>query len=153
MNDGESEAMWKIYVDGTGGVAIRSNISRLKQCFSKSREEIALGRISYITDDPTGPHVDHVARRFMRKRPAFKHEQEARLVFYDQKQENTGCAGIQIPVDVGILIEKIIVSPRSEDWFIALVKKLITTLGHDFDVIPSENSAPLPIMRGSSLEK
>jgi hypothetical protein len=26
-------------------------------------------------------------------------------------------------------------------------------LGHDFDVIPSEDSAPLPIMRGSSLEK
>jgi hypothetical protein len=88
----------------------------------------------------------------MRKRPAFKHEQEARLVFYDQKQEHTGCAGIEIPVDLSILIEKIVVSPRAEDWFVSLVKKLITTLGHDFEVIPSEGSTPLPIIRCGSLE-
>ncbi|HEY3620232.1 MAG TPA: hypothetical protein VGK96_25770 [Candidatus Sulfotelmatobacter sp.] len=148
MNDDESDAMWKIYVDGTGGIAIRSSISRLKQCFHDCQEEIGLGKISYITNDPTGPHVDHVARRFMRKRLAFKHEQEARLVFYDPKQGHTGRTGIQIPVDVHVLIERIVVSPRAEEWFIALVRKLITKLGYDFEVIPSESSAPLPIVGG-----
>jgi hypothetical protein len=145
MNDGESDAMCKLYVDGTGGVAIRSNISRLKQCFHKSQEDMSLGRISYITDDSTGPHFDHMVRRYMRKKPAFKHEQEVRLVFYDEKQEYTGRTGIQIPIDVGILIEKVVVSPRAEGWFAVLVKKLITKLGHDIEVIPSEGSVPLPI--------
>ena len=48
MNDTESDAMWKIYVNGVGGVAIRSNITRIKQCFRNSPTDVSLGRIHYI---------------------------------------------------------------------------------------------------------
>ena len=57
MNDSESDAMWKIYVEGTGGVAIRSTITRLKHCFDKSPQDISLGRIRYINDE--AGHFDH----------------------------------------------------------------------------------------------
>jgi hypothetical protein len=33
MNDNESDAMWKIYLKSTEGVAIQSTVSRLKACF------------------------------------------------------------------------------------------------------------------------
>jgi hypothetical protein len=36
MNNSESDAMWKIYVNGNGGVAISSTIARLKESFRNS---------------------------------------------------------------------------------------------------------------------
>jgi len=143
MNDSESDAMWKIYVNGIGGVAIRSSIVRLKQCFQNSQEDISLGRIHYINDE-TG-HFEHPLRRYMRKKSAFKHEQEVRLVFYDENNEYSGCPGLSIPVDVSVLVERIVVSPRAESWFLPLVKKLVIKLGHEIEVVSSEGSAPLPI--------
>jgi hypothetical protein len=142
MNDSESDAMWKIYVEGTGGVAIRSTITRLKHCFDKSPQDISLGRIRYINDE--AGHFDHPLRRYMRKRPAFRHEQEVRLVFYDENKQHTGHRGISIPVDVGVLVERIVISPRAESWLLPLVKKLVIKVGHEIEVVPSEGSAPLP---------
>jgi hypothetical protein len=83
----------------------------------------------------------------MRKKPAFKHEQEVRLVFYDNGLEqlgHSGQSGLLIPVDINVLIEKIIVSPRAADWFVSIVKTVVTRCGYDIEVIPSDGSAPLP---------
>lgn len=135
MNDEESDAMWKIYVSGIGGVAILSSISRLKQCFGKSPQEIHLGCIRYIKDE-TGHH-DHLLRRFMRKKPAFKHEQEVRLIFVDNDKTHIDDAGLLIPVDTATLIDKIVVSPRAESWFVTLVQKVTERLGYKIEVEPS----------------
>jgi hypothetical protein len=141
MNDSESDAMWKIYVNGIGGIAILSSISRLKECFCNSTETISLGLIRYVDNEPN--NIDHPVRRCMRKRTAFKHEQEVRLAYYDRK--HLGQSGLLIPVDVGVLIEKIVVSPRADSWFLLLVENLITKLGYGIEVVSSEASAPLPI--------
>lgn len=146
MNDSESDAMWKVYIDGKEGVAIRSNISRLKQCFQKSKENVFLGEIAYVNEDHVSKDVlDHPVHRFMRKRLAFRHEQEVRLVYCDENNSHSGFCGVSIPVDVSVLIEKIIISPRAGDWFLSLVKALVTRLGYDIDVVPSEGSMPLPL--------
>jgi hypothetical protein len=142
MNDSESDAMWKLYVNGTGGVAIRSTITRLKRCFDNSPQDISLRRIRYINDE--AGHFDHPLRRYMRKKSAFRHEQELRLTFYDEKREYSGHRGLSIPVNVSVLIESIVVSPRAESWLLPLVKNLVIKLGHEIEVRPSEGSAPLP---------
>jgi hypothetical protein len=80
-----------------------------------------------------------------RKKSAFKHEQEVRLVFYDENREHSGYRGLLIPVDVGVLIEKIVVSPRAEGWFLSIVKTVVTKLGNEIEVAPSEGATPLPI--------
>jgi hypothetical protein len=62
----KSDAMWKIYATGIKGVAVRSTVSRLKQCFHNSPQDISLGTISYSCVDPAvRPHVDpdHIVRR------------------------------------------------------------------------------------------
>jgi hypothetical protein len=135
INDSESDAMWKIYV-GNNGVAIKSTVDRLKQCFDVTRFPISLGRILYgKTDD----HTEHAVRRFMRKKLAFRHEEEIRLVMYDETSTHVGQPGIPIPVDVEKLIEKIVVSPKSEPWFLCLVQSLTSTLGYkDLKVKPSK---------------
>ena len=65
MNDDESDAMWKIYVNGIGGVAIRSTVLRLKKSLDASPHDISIGRISYNDDVD---HFEHPLRRFMRKK-------------------------------------------------------------------------------------
>jgi hypothetical protein len=141
MNDSESDAMWKLYVNGLGGVAVRSSVSRIKEGFRNSVEKISLGRIRYIDDE--SDHLDHMLRRCMRKKSAFKHEQEVRLVFHDYKL--SGQPGLLIPVDVSVLIEKIVISPRAKSWFFSLVKNVVSKLGYHIEVVASEGSAPLPI--------
>jgi hypothetical protein len=143
MNDSESDAMWKLYATGSGGVAIRSSITRLKECFHASDKEVHLGRIRYVEDETA--HLDHPVHRSMRKRLAFKHEQEVRLIYYDKHREHAGSGGLLIPIDVSTLVEKMVVSPRADDWFLSLVKKTITRLGYDIEVVPSAASSPLPI--------
>jgi hypothetical protein len=143
MNDSESDAMWKIYVNGLGGVAVRSSITRLKECFHNSTEKIAVGAIRYI-DDETG-HIDHLLRRCMRKTTAFRHEQEVRLVLYDEHSGKHDLHGLLIPVDVNVLVEKIVISPRAESWFLSLVQNVVSRLGYGIAVVPSDASAPLPI--------
>jgi hypothetical protein len=64
----------------------------------------------------------------MRKKSAFKHEPQIRLVFYDERREHSGSAGLLIPIDVPVLIERIVISPRAEGWFLPLVKKLVAKL-------------------------
>jgi hypothetical protein len=143
MNDSESDAMWKIYVTGAGGVAIRSTVARLKQCFNSLEGNVHLGRIRYVEDE--SDHLDHPVHRCMRKKPAFRHEQEIRLVYYDQQREHAGSAGLLIPIDVPVLVEGVVVSPRAESWFLPLVKKVVAKLGYEIEVVASEGSAPLPI--------
>ena len=145
MNESESDARWKIYLSGTGGVAIRSNISRLKRCFEHSGLDIYLGKIAYIGSDHLGDGFDMNLRRFMRKKLAFRHEREVRLVYYDEHKNHPGKSGTLIPIDVPELIDKIVISPRAEEWFLPLVKSLVTKLGFAFDGVPSEGAEPLPI--------
>jgi hypothetical protein len=155
MNDDESDAMWKIYVNGIGGVAIRSTVLRLKKSLDASPHDISIGRISYNDDVD---HFEHPLRRFMRKKPAFKHEQEVRLVYYDNVLEHigqsevlinherhAGQSGLLIPVNADTLIEKIVVSPRAENWFMTIVETIVNRLGYDIEAIPSDGCAPLPL--------
>jgi len=119
MNDGESDAMWKIYVNGTGGVAISSTTTRLRQCFQNTSEDVSLGKIRYAVGDH-GYDADNLVRRYMRKKPAFRHEQEVRLVFYDEADKHSNSSEVMLNVDVPTLIEKIIVSPKAEKWFFVI---------------------------------
>jgi len=139
MNNSESDAMWKIYVNGNGGVAISSTVARLKESFRNSPEDISLGKITYAVGTH-GVHVDHPVRRYMRKKPAFSHEQEARLVFFDEYRSHLGRPGVLIPVDVNVLIEKVVISPKAEAWFLSLVKNLVAKLGYGIKVVPSGGS-------------
>jgi hypothetical protein len=46
--------------------------------------------------------------------------------------------GIFEPVDLEVLIEKIIVAPGSLDWFYDLVKSITLRYGYKFEVVRSE---------------
>jgi hypothetical protein len=151
MNDGESDAMWKIYARNAGGVAIRSTVARLKKSFGRDIRKIFLGRIKYIDFNVNSDSLDIFVRRFMRKNKAFSHEQELRAVLHDPEKLNN--AGERVSVDPQILIERIVISPTEEEWFSTLVKAVVERIGCAFDVVPSDATRvpPMTLLRSQTL--
>jgi hypothetical protein len=94
-NETESVAMWKLYLTGREGVAIKTTVASLIQLFSTGRE-LKLGRVEYrdIDDFQHDPEVlvfedwrctgsrDFlpIERALFRKNKGYAHEQEVRAV-------------------------------------------------------------------------
>ena len=81
MNDGASDAMWKLYVKGSEGVAIQSTVGRLICSFASCSDTVYLGEVRYV-DHATFAAPNGKPSGFsdyMFKRLAFRHEQEVRL--------------------------------------------------------------------------
>src|SRR4051812_23990948 len=52
VNEGESDAMWKLYLKGSEGIAIRTTVGRLCQSFDPTAPElIQVGRMKYLEWD------------------------------------------------------------------------------------------------------
>jgi hypothetical protein len=168
MNDGESDAMWKLYVKGSEGVAIQSTVGRVISSFASCSDTVYMGAVKYVNHAtlaaPTGTPFGFSDYIF--KRLAFQHEQEVRLgtyradvrtEFFDEcgllktpapevRAEDVllfpGRKGVYVGADVSVLIERVVVSPFSPVWFSDLVVSLSKKLGYTFEVVSSEMSRP-----------
>ncbi len=158
-NETESVAMWKLYVSGKEGVAIKTNVSSLIDLFSVGRE-MKLGRVLYrdINDFQHSPEVFvfedgrctsstdvlPLERSVFRKNMGYRHEQEVRAVIYDTYcarqaifsagnlrtielglKEPEGPPGVNVPVDLALLIQEIVVSPAFPSWAIKSLQKAV----------------------------
>jgi len=48
MNDSESDAMWKLYIKGSEGVAIQSNVRCVISSFASCPDTIYMGKVRYV---------------------------------------------------------------------------------------------------------
>ncbi|MBN8636546.1 MAG: hypothetical protein J0M07_14550 [Anaerolineae bacterium] len=90
INRYESAAMWKLYLSGGEGVAIRSSFDRLKRCFLETsrtpvtsdgaRVPIHIGEVRYIDHRNDIMDDSHTYRLFLYKYKAFEHERELRAM-------------------------------------------------------------------------
>jgi hypothetical protein len=89
--------MWKLYLSGKEGVAIKTNVASLIRLFSRGRA-LKLGRVGYWDVDDIGRHPEihvfeemrhivtecrEIERIVFRKNPGYTHEQEVRALIYD----------------------------------------------------------------------
>jgi hypothetical protein len=160
-NETESVAMWKLYLSGREGVAIKTSVSSLIELFGPGRE-LRLGRVAYkpIDDFAFDPEVYvfddgfrkgktellPIERNIFRKNTGYAHEQEVRLIIYDTHSPGQSIfsgdylhdiqslaaglktelpPGISVPVDISVLIHKIVVSPAFPKWAIASLQKAV----------------------------
>ena len=171
MNDGESDAMWKLYRKGSHGIAIQSTVERVKQSLHNSPDDtVYMTLVEYIDYDCfTPPNTLFESSDYMYKRRAFRHEQEVRLgtcrsdvrsEFVDGpriKAPSTPSVtfkdvllhpereGVNVSVDVPVLIERAVIYPFAPFWFSDLVTSLCKRLGYAFGVVPSEMARPSPL--------
>jgi len=151
MNDNESDAMWKLYGNPVGDtVAIRTTVGRLIKSLGKAGGiEVYIGKINY--KEPDRP-ADNLYWPVIYKRKPFQHEKELRLCVHpssdnppsltELKQalanlgidhwhgvvdtlKKSGNKGIQVPVDLTQLIQKVVLCPNSEEWLFDSVRHII----------------------------
>jgi hypothetical protein len=118
-NEHESVAMWKIYADK--GVAVRSTVTRLIGGLTVAEEDVYLGEVEYVPQRThSSPDLDftYAFPRITRKDLSLRHEHEIRAFCI---VPNGTKAGVDVKVDLEELIEKVVVSPTTDQWFHDLV--------------------------------
>lgn len=132
-NSIESSNLWHKYTDDKYGIAVQTDFESLKGSF-QCAEDIYIGKIKYIDYDSEYVRQDIQFDRYMHKRDFFKDEQEVRAIalpfpFKIEKgdiREVIPDFGHSFDVNLNTLLHKIIVSRYAPDWFLELVKDLLS---------------------------
>lgn len=153
LNNHESAAMWRLYLKSNEGIAIQTTYQKFRDSFSKTTENVLIGKVSYIDYEKESIKTGNFLTPFVHKRKSFEHEREIRALVMrppidDEKGLNfnreTINHGVSIPVDINKIIEKIFVSPEAPTWFTELVKAVVKRYGCNYEVTQSDlNQKPL----------
>jgi hypothetical protein len=145
-NDHESWAMWKNF--GRDGVAVRSTVGRLRDAFNADSPagpvaSVFIGDVEYIDH-----HTDRMACPFpwLYKNHMFDWEREVRAWIPKTPREWTILGfnadhphGLPVPINLGVLIERVVVAPGATAQFRANVETLLAQ--HGLGSAPVEPSA------------
>jgi hypothetical protein len=152
LNNHESAAMWHLYLQSNEGVAIQSTYKKLRDSFSPSNEEIHLGLVKYIDYEKEFFSADNMLNPFVHKRKSFEHEKEVRAVIMRWPSggssvdfsKTTILCGVDVPIDLKLLIENIYISPSSPQWFVDVVTSTVKKYGYSFPILQSSlNKSPI----------
>ena len=123
-----SDAMWRIYSPEKKGVRIRTTVRKLITSLASSNKEHSylqyfVGGVKYFNNKKftafsqsalSGnrfPQAHDLARTLLVKRPAFKHENELRLLYFDVDRNNREDI-FSYKISPHDLIDQIMVDPR-----------------------------------------
>ncbi|GAB3016622.1 hypothetical protein GCM10027284_39630 [Cyclobacterium sediminis] len=137
FNEFDSHAMWKIFLSSNEGVAIKTTVFKLKKSLiTKSiNQKIHIGRIKYIDYQKDKIPIDNFFNSFFYKNNYFYHESEFRILYYEIRNSNYPSLnnsnlipinekGVKLEIHLEDLIDEIILSPYSPDWFSNLVETI-----------------------------
>ena len=145
MNDGESDAMWRLYLKTNEGVAIQTTVEGLYKSFEDFDEQVFISKVRYLdyerdiwfdrTEYPLTSY--NLFTPIIHKRKAFAHESELRIfqqienaVNNDEYWKNEpNYMGRLVPCNIKLLIDKIILPPTSDDSVKRKVEKMLKKYG------------------------
>jgi len=138
-NEYESFAMWQIFTQKNEGLAIQSTLGRIKQALiPENTFEQHIGEVNYIDYKKEYIPFDNAFFPFLFKRKSFQYEREIRIITDVTSQNLTIDNGLKIDVDINLLIEKIYIHPKSENWYKNLIIEMVKRLGFDFEIEKSD---------------
>lgn len=129
IDNHESDGMWRAYCnDLSSAVAVQTTYKRLYTSLDDKYEMIEIGNVKYKENMDTLVQENP----FWVKTPPYRYESEARAIFNEPipvkiqkgEQEDTVKPGINVPINLDILIEKVYVSPYAQPWFYDVVKSV-----------------------------
>ena len=134
----ESAAMWSAYAREQYGIAIRTDFKRLCDSFT-DEVDIFVGRVHYVDYNKTLIPEENVLSAYLHKRKSFEHEREVRAVIMEVPLvEDNGIVqpspdipeyGRYCTVNLGTLIQQVVVSPLAPEWFADLVESVASRYG------------------------
>lgn len=140
----ESSSMWMLYGGNLNGVSIQSTKGRLEESLASS--SLAFESVEYIDYVKNKADIFFPHHVFKYKRKEFASEKEYRAAILGLPKSE-GCnngvpecgsveaqgkypkVGIDIPIDLDVLIEKIVLSPYSEPWFKKTIAEVLMRFG------------------------
>ena len=133
IKDTETNWMWSEYVKGNGGVAINTTYKNLTKCFlERTKFDIHCGKIKYIDYKSDKFSELRGFEYYLHKRKPFTDENELRamvLLMPHEKnkipEDDFNESGIYVPVDLNILLDRVVLSPNGELWLRELVQSLL----------------------------
>lgn len=158
INNNQSDAMWKIFLDTKNGIAIKSSIGNLKRSLEGSSDEIFIGEVYYREyenktffelmfeqQNKIGSQGGGL-NQFSYKRISFEHEKELRLFYVDMPIPHAIKDGIprepithkKIDINLEYLITEIVVAPFADSWFKDLVQQIVDKYGLNLKITKSE---------------
>lgn len=129
ISETEQYLLWKAYCQNIySGVVIKSSVKNLRDSLESLNELIfACDRIQYISYSHKPEHID---KPVFTKYDFYSSENEIRVsTIIDHSEEND--KGVLIPIDLNILIDKIILSSRSP-YFQTITSVIESIMGHEF---------------------
>jgi hypothetical protein len=132
--------MWKSYCSDVDGIAIKSNIERLKESIIGEQSDSFHNRpVKYIDIKTSEIYDANGINLFTFKRPHFSFENELRIILPFAYKNDIGNNQIDgekvelIPFDHGKkvrisfdkLVEEIYVAPNAPEWFVELLNRLM----------------------------
>jgi hypothetical protein len=148
ISDSESAALWKIYSDFNQGIMITSKVTSIIEAFKGTKEDIDLSEVKYINHSSDKMPDGNMMYPVIHKHKAYSYEKELRLIhtvdfgnglLYDWKKEEIE-QGKYLNVDLDKLIDEIILSPYSPNWYVDLIENLCETYGLKTIIMKSELS-------------
>lgn len=133
LSDHESEAMWRLYARSGYAVALQTTYERLVRALpAKIHNGCFLGLVRYADHHSEVLPEGNVFHPIMHKRTAFAHESEVRAVIWmgDPGEQvrprlDDNPPGLLVPISIGGLLERIVVSPEALHWFVDAVKGVV----------------------------
>jgi hypothetical protein len=152
LGESESAAMWNQY--GDAGIAIQTTFAGLTGALPQKPGDatgwnrIFVGLVKYIDYESDSVPEGILFWPFMHKRQSFSHEREVRAVIHrmgdgmheykelEMTLRNPGFQtdGIDVPVDLDLLIGRVYVSPASPRWFADAVRSVMVRFGIQAEV-------------------
>ena len=127
----ESAAMWHLYAGSSDAIAIRTSYGKLRSALPDC---IKIGLVKYADYNQQWISEQDPIHRFMYKRISFKHEAELRAIIdlNDPRAPLNGQiddGNYLVGLDLNRLITHVFVSPKSQDWYFELVRKVCRRYG------------------------
>jgi len=150
LNDGESAAMWDVFLGAEPGVAIQSTVGALRQQMDagSGATEVFIGAVEYINYATDSWGELRAFNRVFHKRSSFEHERELRAVIVRPRYAelahldldsvvDAARNGIDVPIAVDRLVQRLWVSPRADQWFASLVERVVGQFGIQVPIVRS----------------
>lgn len=119
MDGSDSLKMWEEYAS-KNGVAIQSTVRRLADSLKDSGTVVTIGPVRYFAPEDEEKYIDEAFYGSLYiKRGSFRHEKELRALTF--RGDN--------PVDVEILIERLVLSPELKNWAVQFITESIRHFG------------------------
>jgi hypothetical protein len=139
----ESLAMWDLYGKGSGIVAAKSTVGRLKEAVTSYENPVFISKSRYF-DWNDAPGLDNILVACSRKDLSYQHESEVRAMIFEVSNSRAARRriGIRIPVDVRRLITEVMVGPREHKWVVRLVDRVMKRYKLPQPVVSSDRLTP-----------